>query len=158
MPVGSSLSTSHFIIGTLERIADGGNNPLANKLSCLARGQTDSIHHQVDYTKLAAELNMSNVRSASNAWAAIKKKIMAKAGIEKAVNGEEGGGSEKPKATPKKRAKKAASEGVDGDDEEGGSPKKKARTPKKKAKSEEKVQEDGEDEGSPVKKEVDEED
>jgi hypothetical protein len=108
---------------------------------------------------------MTNPRSASNAWAAIKKKILARAGItpgEKA-DGEEGAAAT-PKATPRKRAKKADAEG---DAEEGGSPKKKARTPRKsKAKSKESAEEereangeaDGEEgSGSPIKKEVEDE-
>jgi len=85
---------------------------------------------------------MSNPRSASNAWANIKKKIMAKGGvtnggaspIKKGTNGSEAGGAEgeggetptKPKATPKKRAAPKAK--VDGE-----SPTKKAKGNKGKA-------------------------
>jgi hypothetical protein len=70
---------------------------------------------------------MGNVRSASNAWATIKKKIMARGGGVGA--GSEAGASTPTKATPKKRAKKA----VEGGDyeETAASPKKMAKTSKK---------------------------
>jgi hypothetical protein len=117
---------------------------------------------QVDYERLATELGMSNVRSASNAWSAIKKKIMARAPMKEGDG--EGAATPKPKATPRKRAtpKKTDDEG---DDDEG-TPKKKPRSTKKKtAKSEDKV-DDGEGEGddeegakgsaSPIKQEMEE--
>lgn len=102
----------------------------------------------VDYNKLAEQTGMTNPRSASNAWAQIKKKIAVKGGItkDKDTNGTaENGGSEagtpKPKGTPRKRGKKADAEDGDGD---GASPtKKKKATPKKKAaKSEDTAEED----------------
>lgn len=108
---------------------------------------------------------MTNPRSASNAWAAIKKKIAVNGGItkDKDSNGTaENGGSEartpKPKPTPRKRGKKA-----DAEDGDGASPtKKKKATPKKKAaKSEDMVGEDEDAMGSPngvVKAEEGEED
>lgn len=69
---------------------------------------------------------MTNVRSASNAWGAIKKKLLSRAGgISKTAStgsGEDGndangsaggGGAETPnaKATPRKRGKKEGAEG-----------------------------------------------
>ncbi len=98
---------------------------------------------------------MTNPRSASNAWAAIKKKLTA---IREA-EGEDGAGT---KATPStKRGKKADANGDD-DDVEGESPKKKARTPRKKKekveaeeKAASKAEGDGEESGAggPVKNE-----
>ncbi|KAK5700625.1 hypothetical protein LTR97_005142 [Elasticomyces elasticus] len=63
---------------------------------------------QVDYKKLSEECGMTNVRSASNAWGLIKKKIMAKGG---GKTGSETNGTAKsdaaevatPKSSPKKR-------------------------------------------------------
>lgn len=96
----------------------------------------------MNYEKLAQACGMSNPRSASNAWSAIKKKIISKAGIVQ-ENGDGGSSTPKatPKATPKKRGKKAAPE--DGDDAEE-SPAKKVKGAKGKAakKSEAKVEED----------------
>jgi hypothetical protein len=100
---------------------------------------------------------MSNVRSASNAWSAIKKKIMARAPMKEGDG--EGAATPKPKATPRKRATPKKT-----DDE--GTPKKKPKSAKKKAaKSEDKVN-DGEGEGdgeegakgsaSPIKQEMEE--
>ncbi len=103
---------------------------------------------------------MGNPRSASNAWATIKKKMWAKAGIEppkstkgkKTADGDdaESGAAATPVKTPRKRAKKA--EGEEGAE---GSPTKKVRTPAKKGKkSEAAVEEDGEEGASQVKKEA----
>ncbi|KAH7069310.1 hypothetical protein FB567DRAFT_555135 [Paraphoma chrysanthemicola] len=100
---------------------------------------------EIDYEKLAGFAGMSNPRSASNAWAKIKNKLVApnpdgtapvaatpkKAGgrkkaaaTPKADDGEEVEGT--PKKTPRKRP--AKKQDVDGD----ASPKKKGRAPKKK--------------------------
>jgi hypothetical protein len=99
---------------------------------------------QVDSVKLAEACGMTNPRSASNAWANIKKKILAHAGIS-TENGDGTGSPTKktPKATPRKR-KKAAAEGEGGGDEE--TPAKKVKpTPKKKgAAKSEAIVEDGE--------------
>ena len=97
---------------------------------------TDSL--QVDYQKLADRCGMSNVRSASNAWSNIKKKIMARAGGG-AAKGENGEAT--PKKTPKKRGKAAAA-AEDGD--EGESPTKKQKDRKGKA-AKEKEESDGAD-------------
>jgi hypothetical protein len=83
---------------------------------------------------------MSNPRSAGNAWAALKKKLMngdsAALTPKKAPRGKKAAkdaagedGEATPKKTPRKRATK---EPEDGD----ASPKKKARTPKPKVKPE----------------------
>ena len=105
---------------------------------------------QVDYAKLAEACGMTNPRSASNAWANIKKKILAHAGITK-EDGEGTGSPTKktPKATPRKRTKASAG-GGDGDDEVTLVAKKVKPTPKKKAaaKSEATVGEDGEGDGA----------
>ena len=97
---------------------------------------------------------MSNPTSASNAWAKIKKKIVAQAGEATPASG-----STSPvKKTPgSKRKKDAEAEGgEDGDDESPTKkPKPRARKPtKKKAESEE----NGDDEEIKVKGEVSEED
>lgn len=112
---------------------------------------------QVDYNKLAELCGMSNPRSASNAWAMIKKKIMAKGGVSKA-NGEDGATT--PKATPSKAkaTPKRKKKNEDLDDAEGESPTKKGKGKKGQAspKSETKVDEEDEDAGSgasPIKKE-----
>jgi hypothetical protein len=102
---------------------------------------------QIDYEKLAGFAGMSNPRSASNAWAKIKNKLMTsnpdgtaptpatpkKAGgrkkaatTPKADEGEDAEGT--PKKTPRKRA--AKKQDVDGAGE--ASPKKKGRATKKK--------------------------
>ena len=95
--------------------------------------------------KLAEGCGMTNQGSASNAWAKIKKKILAHAGAAKESADGSGSPTQKtPKATPRKRSKKAA-EGMD--DEE--TPAKKMKpTPKKKgnAKSQATVEDDGEGE------------
>jgi hypothetical protein len=89
-------------------------------------------YSQVDYNKLAELSGMSNPRSASNAWANIKKKIVAKGGI---TNGGGEDGTASPAKTPKtpksgsraKRGKKADDVGDDAEE----SPTKKAKpTPK----------------------------
>ncbi|KAF2484129.1 hypothetical protein BDY17DRAFT_121798 [Neohortaea acidophila] len=101
---------------------------------------------KVDYNKLAESCGMTNPRSASNAWASIKKKILAKGGI--TAGNEDGTPKATPKATPKR--KKGAKADA-GDDEE--SPTKKVKGGKGKGKkSEAKVKEDG---GVVVKEEVD---
>ena len=110
-------------------------------------------YSQVDYNKLAELSGMGNPRSASNAWANIKKKIMAKGGI---TNGEGEDGTASTAKTPKtpksgsraKRGKKADDEGDDAEE----SPTKKAKpTPKgkkgKAVKSEPEVEEDEGDGG-----------
>lgn len=51
---------------------------------------------QIDYEKMAKLVNMSNPRSASNAWSAIKKKLAAKmAGMDGGEGGEENGNTPK---------------------------------------------------------------
>ncbi|KAJ4990245.1 hypothetical protein SVAN01_04336 [Stagonosporopsis vannaccii] len=99
---------------------------------------------EIDYDKLAQFANMTNPRSASNAWATLKKKLMAPSdgtvpptpkkggGRKKKVDGEDGEATPK-KATPRKRANK---DPEDGD----ASPKKKGRTPKAKALQEPEVE------------------
>ncbi|KAH9822945.1 RNA polymerase I specific transcription initiation factor [Teratosphaeria destructans] len=115
---------------------------------------------KIDYDKLAQECGMTNPRSASNAWAAIKKKLLAMAGGS-GENGAEAAATAAaaaaPKSTPGKKRGKKAADHVDGDgDEEGASPTKKQKTPakggrgKKGRKDEEKGVEGRE---SPVKKE-----
>lgn len=100
---------------------------------------------------------MTNVRSASNAWATIKKKIMARGGggtgLAKSNGTSDDGHATPTKATPRKRSKKVAAEERD-DAEVEASPAKKAKTPKK---SKAKVDEDGESEAKDVKAEDDEE-
>lgn len=71
---------------------------------------------KVNYDKLAKLCNFSNVKSASNAWGAIKKKLAAQG-----TGGDAADGTTTPKATkvtPKKRGKKAAEEDDEDDDEE----------------------------------------
>ncbi|KAI8940031.1 hypothetical protein NX059_003753 [Plenodomus lindquistii] len=112
---------------------------------------------EIDYEKLASFAGMGNPRSAGNAWAKIKNKLMTpadgsvpptpkKAGGRKKVvkeDGEEDGeGTPKKVATPRKRA--AKKQDVDGD----ASPKKKSR-----AKSAAKVESE---EDEPVKAEPEE--
>ena len=99
-----------------------------------------SLTSQIDYEKLAAFASMSNPRSASNAWAKLKPKLMTnpdgvvpatpkkggakkKAAAAKDENGDEGEST--PKKTPRKRA--AKKQDVDGD----ASPKKKTARGKK---------------------------
>ncbi|KAF2636167.1 hypothetical protein P280DRAFT_368407, partial [Massarina eburnea CBS 473.64] len=87
---------------------------------------------EIDYEKLAAYAGMSNPRSASNAWAKIKNKLLStcdgntpitkKGGKKKATSEEAADGEKK---TPRKRGAKA--QDVDGE----GTPKKKGRTPAK---------------------------
>ncbi|KAJ5059870.1 hypothetical protein J3E72DRAFT_268844 [Bipolaris maydis] len=91
---------------------------------------------EIDYDKLAAFAGMSNPRSASNAWAKIKVKLItpasdgtvpptpkkaprAKKAVAPKKEGDEADGDATPKATPRKRASKKQE--VDGDS----SPKKK---------------------------------
>ncbi|KAJ4316937.1 hypothetical protein N0V94_005207 [Neodidymelliopsis sp. IMI 364377] len=98
---------------------------------------------EIDNEKLAAFANMTNPRSAGNAWAALKKKLFTPDGAapptpskkaasrKKAAKGGEDGedGEATPKKTPRKRANK---EPEDGD----ASPKKKGRPTKAKPKQE----------------------
>ncbi|KAF2118299.1 hypothetical protein BDV96DRAFT_381928 [Lophiotrema nucula] len=107
---------------------------------------------EIDYDRLATFAGMTNPRSASNAWAVIKKKLYngappdsvatspkpkatpkKKAASAAITNGDAEGGDETPKKTPRKRTapKKAEGEGEDG------SPKKRGRKPKKEAADEE---------------------
>jgi hypothetical protein len=96
---------------------------------------------QIDYEKLAGFAGMSNPRSASNAWAKIKTKLIVpapnadgttpaptpkKAAPRKKAAPKEGEEGETPKKTPRKRAPKK--QDVDGAD---ASPKKKGRPAKK---------------------------
>ncbi|KAK3675266.1 hypothetical protein LTR78_004776 [Recurvomyces mirabilis] len=105
-----------------------------------------SLRPPVDYEKLAKACGMTNPRSATNAWRAIKTKIMARGGITKTTGkGEDadGEGGETPvNPTPKKRGKGKTD--ADGDGE---SPTKKAKgSAKGKKKSEEVVGEADDDE------------
>ncbi|KAH9879398.1 hypothetical protein J1614_002838 [Plenodomus biglobosus] len=129
---------------------------------------------EIDYEKLAAFAGMSNHRSASNAWARLKSKLMTpsdgtappltpkKGGGRKKVVKEEGGddanadakAAPTPKKTPTPRKRAAKKQDVDGD----ASPKKKSR-----AKSAAKVESDDDDDNnnnklaeSPVKQEPEE--
>ena len=59
---------------------------------------------QIDYSKLAEACGMKNVRSASNAWAQIKKKILSKSNITKDdAEGEEENRKDTPKTTGKRK-------------------------------------------------------
>ncbi|KAK4574363.1 hypothetical protein LTR86_002125 [Recurvomyces mirabilis] len=100
----------------------------------------------VDYQKLADACGMTNPRSATNAWRAIKTKVMARGGVTKTTaKGEDadGEGGETPvKPTPKKRGKGKADANGDGE-----SPTKKAKgSAKGKVKSEKVVEEADDDE------------
>lgn len=116
-------------------------------LLALSLHHADS-HEKIDYDKLAAFAGMSNPRSASNAWAKIKVKLITPAAdgtvphtpkktprAKKAVapknEGDEVDGDAIPKATPRKRASKK--QDVDGDS----SPKKKPARGKAAIKEEE---------------------
>jgi len=110
----------------------------------------------MDYKKLADATDMSNERSASNAWAKIKKKIAA----QKATTGTKSTEGTPKADTPNSKggaSKRKGAEAGDADDEE--SPTKKVKTPKGKgggkAKKEVKA---GEDEEVEVKAEVSDED
>ncbi|KAI4647736.1 hypothetical protein J4E93_004146 [Alternaria ventricosa] len=117
---------------------------------------------EIDYEKLAAYAGMSNPRSAGNAWAKIKLKLMTpspdgavpatpkktprkKAAAAKQEDGEEGADAT-PKKTPRKRV--AKKQDVDGES----SPKKKA-TPRGKKNETVKAEsdEDANTGGSPMK-------
>ncbi|KAF2730152.1 hypothetical protein EJ04DRAFT_403127, partial [Polyplosphaeria fusca] len=105
------------------------------QMLCWAIQSLKSGPPEIDYEKLAKFAGMSNPRSASNAWAKIKNKLVVDNGetSEKAAT----------KATPKK---KAATANGDGDGDKTPVAKK---TPKKRASKKQEV--DGE-EGSPKKK------
>jgi len=101
---------------------------------------------QIDYERLAGFAGMSNPRSASNAWAKIKNKLLvnpdgtaaspapkkAGGGRKKAAPADGEAATPKKAATPRKRAPKKQE--VDGEE---ASPKKKGRAAKKTEKSEE---------------------
>ncbi|KAK3061820.1 hypothetical protein LTS18_005373 [Coniosporium uncinatum] len=105
---------------------------------------------EVDYDKLAAFASMSNPKSAANAWAKIKNKL-----VDPAVEG-----TASATATPKKtggRGKKAtAAKGADDDDNDGAvapTPKSgKRKTPSKAKKGAAEEGEGGEEEGGSPKK------
>jgi hypothetical protein len=98
---------------------------------------------QIDYDKLASFAGMTNPRSASNAWAVLKKKLMTptdgsaplptpkKAGgrKKKVDSGEGGDATPKKPTTPRKRAKKDVEDGEK-------SPKKRGRPNKAKPQQE----------------------
>ncbi|KXT11905.1 hypothetical protein AC579_10492 [Pseudocercospora musae] len=68
---------------------------------------------KIDFEKLARLSGYTNVRSASNAWGAIKKKLASQANKAGAGDADVNGDNESattPKTTPKKRGKKAADE------------------------------------------------
>ncbi|KAF3001444.1 hypothetical protein E8E13_008027 [Curvularia kusanoi] len=124
------------------------------QLLCLAMQSLKSGPPEIDYEKLAKFAGMSNVRSASNAWAGIKKKLMAptdgsapastpvKRGRKKKDDAGEDGETPTKKVTPRKRAGKKL-------DEDGETPTKKARVskakPKSKSKAESEVEENEDD-------------
>ncbi|KAJ8112270.1 hypothetical protein OPT61_g5331 [Boeremia exigua] len=95
---------------------------------------------EIDYEKLANFAGMTNPRSAGNAWANIRKKLIAPDGSVPPTPKKAGGRKKKgdvgedgeptPKKTPRKRVNK---DSEDGD----ASPKKKARATKAKPKEEE---------------------
>lgn len=97
---------------------------------------------QIDYDQLAKLVGMTNPRSASNAWAKIKAKLM--------VDNPEGAASPaKPKATPKKKAAKKGVNGEANGDDGGDVPETPKKTPRKRAPKKQEV--DGEA-GSPSPK------
>ncbi|KAF1983985.1 hypothetical protein K402DRAFT_396178 [Aulographum hederae CBS 113979] len=116
---------------------------------------------EIDYPKVAELMGMSNPRSASNSWAAIKKKMFPD-GL-----GATSSATSTPRktATPRKTKKRAATPDDDGDSGEKDAetmktPAKKARKARGKAaaKKEEEVKEEMEvedGEGGPVKEEED---
>ncbi|KAF2132766.1 hypothetical protein P153DRAFT_354233 [Dothidotthia symphoricarpi CBS 119687] len=96
---------------------------------------------EIDYEKLAKFASMSNPRSASNAWAKIKSKLMTSSDGTVAATPKKGGAKRKaedggegtPKKTPRKRA--AKKQDVDGAGD--ASPKKKGRAAAKKVSDDE---------------------
>ncbi|KAH6638323.1 hypothetical protein C7974DRAFT_471038 [Boeremia exigua] len=104
---------------------------------------------EIDYEKLAAFASMTNPRSASNAWAAIKKKLTTSADGAVPPTPKKAGGRKKKEddgdATPKTPRKRAIKQPEDGD----ASPKKRGRPSKAKPKPE------PEEEDSKVKPEPD---
>ncbi|KAH6879158.1 hypothetical protein BKA58DRAFT_110715 [Alternaria rosae] len=94
---------------------------------------------EIDYEKLAAYAGMGNPRSASNAWAKIKLKLMTPS--------PDGTVPATPKKTPRKRA--AKKQDVDGES----SPKKKTTTPRGRKTETVKTESDEEAQtgGSPMK-------
>ncbi|KAL1794745.1 hypothetical protein ACET3X_006561 [Alternaria dauci] len=92
---------------------------------------------EIDYEKLAGYAGMSNPRSASNAWAKIKLKLMSPAA--------DGTAPATPKKTPRKKAAAAKQEDDDEEDADVAAPKK---TPRKRGPKKQDV--DGE--SSPKKK------
>ncbi|KXT11906.1 hypothetical protein AC579_10492 [Pseudocercospora musae] len=73
----------------------------------------EHLRLQIDFEKLARLSGYTNVRSASNAWGAIKKKLASQANKAGAGDADVNGDNESattPKTTPKKRGKKAADE------------------------------------------------
>ncbi|KAJ4372463.1 hypothetical protein N0V83_004237 [Neocucurbitaria cava] len=126
---------------------------------------------EIDYDKLAAFAGMSNPRSAGNAWAKLKNKLMSgddtasapatpkKGGAKKKTAVKDSDGDEvmtTPKATPKKTPRKRAAKKQDVDGE--ASPKKKVAGKKalsdETVKSEPEEAEDIEKNESPVKAEL----
>ena len=130
---------------------DGGAQGILMRSLDFDDMHTDSLQSQVDYEKLAAACGMTNPRSASNAWAAIKKKILAKANTTKG-DGEDSTPKPTPKSTPGSKRKKKADTDADADDEQTSVKKSKAKGKGVKTKSEAKVDEkidDGEAESAP---------
>ncbi|KAM0277593.1 hypothetical protein ACHAQH_005712 [Verticillium albo-atrum] len=95
---------------------------------------------EIDYARLAAATGMTNPRSASNAWGAIKKKLFVgtppatPAKVRAAAANGEGADSEKKRkrATPKKKAVKGEGNDADIDAAAVETPVKKKRAPPKK--------------------------
>lgn len=71
---------------------------------------------QIDYNKLAQETNMSNPRSAANAWGTIKKKMAWSTGATPAAPKSAASKSAAPKSTGKR--KKTAPASADGDEDD----------------------------------------
>ncbi|KAM0330963.1 hypothetical protein ACHAQA_003920 [Verticillium albo-atrum] len=98
------------------------------------------VQPEIDYNRLAAATGMTNPRSASNAWSALKKKLfngtppVTPAKAKAAAAAVEGGDSEKKRkrATPKKKVTKTEGDGDDMDAVPQETPVKKKRTPAKK--------------------------
>ncbi|EME88039.1 uncharacterized protein MYCFIDRAFT_85937 [Pseudocercospora fijiensis CIRAD86] len=109
---------------------------------------------KIDFEKLARLSGYTNVRSASNAWGAIKKKLASQASKFGAGDSDVNGDNESsatpkttPKATPKKRGKKAADED-DGEE----TPAKKTKGRKGKATPKKADTDEDSAEGAPVVK------
>lgn len=95
-----------------------------------------NIPWQVDYVKLAGLVGMGNPRSATNAWLAIRKKLVAQTGPVAATSSIDGDATPTPAKTTKKRKGK--------DDSPKATPAKKGRKSQK-AQAKEEKEEEGEE-------------